>query len=95
MFISGVNAIIDRLQYIRDINPRKNYAHFATITSVDDGDEELPYHTAQRCMVLAETELANYMSIVLLDMEAEGYIKELLISTNPRYHFQIEEGMSP
>ena len=46
-------------------------------------------------MVLAENEPANYMSIVFLDMDAEGYIKELLISTNPRYHFQIEEGMSP
>lgn len=93
---TGPKAIIERLQFVRDSNPgKKYYAHLATITSVDDGDEELAYGVGQRCVILAEEEKDNYVSIAFLDMDEEGYITKLTISVNGRYHFKIDEPVRP
>lgn len=92
----GPNEIIDRLQFVRDSNPNKDYyAHLATITSVDDGDEELAYGVGQRCVILAEEEEDNYVSIAFLDVDEEGYITKLTISVNGRYHFKVDEPVRP
>ena len=92
----GKKEIIDRLQYVRDSNPDKDYfAHLATIISIDEGDEELPYGVGQRCVVLAEEERDNYVSIAFLDVDEEGYIEKLTISVNGRYHFKIDEPVRP
>ena len=92
----GPKAIIDRLQFVRDSNPSKDYyAHLATITSIDDGDEELAYGVGQRCVILAEEEANNYVSIAFLDMDEEGYITKLTISVNSRYHFKVDVPVRP
>jgi hypothetical protein len=67
----------------------------ATITSVDDGEEELPYGVGQRCVILAEEEENNYVSIAFLDMDEEGYVTKLIISVNGRYHFKVDEPVRP
>ena len=92
----GPKEIIERLQFVRDSNPNKDYfAHLATITSVDEGDEELAYGVGQRCVILAEEEVNNYVSIAFLDMDEEGYITKLTISVNGRYHFKVDEPIRP
>ena len=92
----GPNEIIERLQFVRNSNPKKKYyAHLATITSVDDGETELPYGVGQRCVILAEEEENNYVSIAFLDMDEEGYVTKLLTSINDRYHFKVDEPVSP
>lgn len=92
----GVNEIIDRFQFVRDANPdRKYFAHLATIVSIDDGDETLPYNVGQRCVIIAEDETDNYVSIAFLDMDEDGYITKLTISTNSRYHFKVDEPPKP
>lgn len=92
----GPKEIIDRLQFVRDSNPNKDYyAHLATITGVDDGDEELAYGVGQRCVILAEEEKNNYVSIAFLDMDEEGYITKLTVSVNGRYHFKVDEPVRP
>ncbi len=92
----GPKEIIDRLQFVRDSNPNKDYyAHLATITSIDDGEEELAYGVGQRCVILAEEEENNYVSIAFLDMDEEGYITKLTISVNGRYHFKVDEPVRP
>lgn len=93
---TGPRKIIERLQFVRNSNPDKDYyAHLATITSIDDGDENLPYGVGQRCVILAEEEENNYVSIAFLDLDEEGYISKLTISTNGRYHFKIDELVRP
>lgn len=92
----GPQEIIDRLQFVRDSNPNKDYyAHLATITAVDDGEEKLAYGVGRRCVILAEDEEDNYVSIAFLDMDEEGYITKLTISVNGRYHFKVDEPVRP
>ena len=92
----GPKEIIERLQFVRDSNPaKKYYAHLATITSVDVGDEVLPYNVGQRCVILAEEDEDNYVSVAFLDMDDDGNITKLTISSNSRYHFRIDQPVRP
>ena len=45
--------------------------------------------------MLAEDDKDNYVSIAFLDMDDEGYITKLTISTNSRYHFKIDDPVKP
>lgn len=92
----GRETIVRRLQYVRDANPEKTYyAHLATVTAVDDGEEELPFGVGQRCVVLAENEETNYVSIAFLELDGEGNIIKLTVSNNGRYHFRIDKPVRP
>lgn len=88
----GPDEIVDRFKYVRDSNPDTDYYAFgATITSVDEGTEALPYGEGTRCLVLATDAEDNYESIVFLDTDPDGYISRILISQNGRYHFRLDE----
>jgi hypothetical protein len=92
----GADEIIERLQFVRASNPDRDYfAHLATITSIDDGDEALPYGIGQRCVVLAEDEEDNYVSIAFLDLDEDGFITKMTISVSSRYHFKVDEVVRP
>lgn len=88
---SGREAIVDRLQYVSDSNPDMEcFAHLATVTSVDDGEEALPYGAGKRCVILSEGEENTYDAIVFIDQDDGNHITRLTISRNARYHFQID-----
>ncbi len=92
----GKKDIMDRLQYVNDKNSgRKIYAYKATITSVDEGEGELPYGVGKRCVVLAYDEPNDYGGIVFLEMNEEGNITDIVVSINPRYHFKLDEEFKP
>ena len=92
----GRKAIIDRLQLVRDHNPGKKYfAHPATITEHAEGADKLPYAVGQRCVILAEDDEENYTAIAFLELDEEGYITKLTISTDPNYHFQVDKPPRP
>jgi hypothetical protein len=92
----GTDEIIERLQFVRASNPDRDYfAHLATITSIDDGNEALPYGIGQRCVVLAEDEEDNYVSIAFLDLDEDGFITKMTISVSSRYHFKVDEVVRP
>ena len=92
----GRKAIIDRLQLVRDHNPGKKYfAHPATITEHAEGADKLPYAVGQRCVILAEDDEENYTAIAFLELDEEGYITKLTISTDPNYHFQVDKPTRP
>ncbi len=89
---SGADEIIERFKYVRKSNPdTKYFAQMATISSVDDGDGELPYSAGQRCIVLSEDEEDNYVSIVFVDVNDSGHIQKIHITDEGRYHFKIDE----
>lgn len=92
---TGRDAIIDRLKYVAEAADDKYFAYLATISSVDDGDESLPYGAGRRCIVLASGEEDHYESIAFVDINENGRISKLLTSTNSRYHFRIDEKPKP
>ena len=91
----GRSAVIDRLKYVEETLKDKCFANMATIVSVDDGDERLPYGPGKRCVVLAYGEETNYESIAFADIDEDGRISKMVISTNSRYHFRIDEKPRP
>ena len=86
----GPDEIIKRLDYVRHENEDNLYTHLATISSVDEGDEPLPYGVGKRCVIIAEDEPTNYRTIAFLDVDENGYIDRLETSTNSRYHFMVD-----
>lgn len=88
----GPDEIIDRLQYVRDANhDTEFFTQMATITSIDDGEVELPYSVGQRCIILSENEIDNYISIVFVNVDESGHIQKIHITEEGRYHFKIDE----
>ena len=92
---TGRDEIVDRLKYVAEAADSKHFAHLATIVSVDEGDEPLPYDVGKRCIVIASGEEHNYETIAFADIDAEGRICKLVTSGNSRYHFHIDEKPKP
>lgn len=67
------------------------FAHYATIESVKDGDELLPYGEGKKCLVLATEKPEHYESIAFIELTAEGKIQKLTTSTNGRYQFKLKK----
>ncbi len=89
---TGSDDIISRFHYVANDNPdTKYYAYMATITDIDEGDEELPYQPGKRCVVLATNEPQKYESVAFIDLDEENNIQHLIISKESRYHFKIDE----
>ena len=87
----GTDKIIDRIKKVQEVHTDKYFAHFATISSIDEGEEELEYSVGKRCLVLASGEETNYESIVFINVNDEGNISRIITSIEPRYHFSIDE----
>ena len=88
----GKDEIIRRLNYVKDSNELGTfYAHFATITGVDDGDEELPYKVGDRCIVISLEQEDDYESICFMDCNEDNEITKIFVTRNPRYHFKVDE----
>lgn len=83
------------MKYVAEAADSKHFAHLATIVSVDEGDEPLPYDVGKRCIVIASGEEHNYETIAFADIDAEGRICKLVTSGNSRYHFHIDEKPKP
>ena len=88
----GKKEIIKRMQYVRDCNPETEFfVHNATIISIDDGNEKLPYDVGTKCLVLAMNDKNNLVSICFIECNEQGEITKIHITENGRYHFQLEE----
>lgn len=92
---TGRDAIIARLKDVSDTAEEKFFAHLATIISIDDGAEALPYEVGKRCIVIASGEENHYTTIAFMETDEEGRIAKLVTSENGRYHFQIDEKNMP
>ena len=91
---TGTKEIIERFQYIQDLNAKDKtrfITEMATITSVDEGDEELPYSVGKRCVTLSEEDPKKYQSVTFIDTDEDGKILRLTISKEPRYHFRTDD----
>ena len=87
----GPDAIIERLQYVQKNHVGNTFAHPATIVSIDEGNEDLPYPVGTRCLILAYGEETNYRSIAFIEVDSDGNIVKITTAPEPRYHFMLDE----
>ena len=88
----GKDEIVDRFNYVMENNTeRPFFAHFATITSIDDGEEVLPYAVGDRCIVIAMETTDNLESICFMECDEEDRISKIVVTRNSRYHFKLDE----
>lgn len=92
---TGRDEIINRLKSVAEDAEKKYFAHFATITSVLEGEEELRYGVGKRCIVIAYGEEDNYQTIAFADIDEDGRISRLVTSVNERYRFQVDAKPMP
>lgn len=86
----GPDEIIARLKCVQADNTHRQFAQYATIVSVEEGEKELPYGVGTRCLVLSQDELDNYYAIAFVDVNEEGNIVRITTSTESRYRFQVD-----
>lgn len=91
----GRDAIVARLKTVGEESESRCFAHMATITSVDEGDEPLPYGVGKRCIVLAYGREDAYDTLAFADIDAEGRITGLVTSGESRYHFRLDDPLAP
>lgn len=85
----GAREIIDRFTYIHNNRDREYTTYYATITATDEDDMEYPVGT--RCIVLANGEAEDdYESIAFINVDDDGLISRIKVSTDSRYHFRID-----
>ena len=91
----GRKSIIEYMRHVSDTNKtegKKYFAYMASICSIDDDGKTRPdYPVGKRCVILANGEEHSYESIAFIDVNVEGKITRLVLSTDSRYHFSIDK----
>lgn len=85
----GIDEIVGRFNYVHEERNDKTFATPATIISVDSEELECPVGT--RCLLISHVTEDDYRSIAFLDVNEEGNIKRIHITTDSRYHFKADE----
>lgn len=91
----GRDAIVERLRTVSEEGESRCFAHLATVVSVDEGDEPLPYGVGKRCLVLAYGDEDAYDTLAFADIDEEGRIAALVTSGESRYHFRLDDPPRP
>lgn len=86
----GKDAIIERLRYVQDNGEHEYFAYLATITEVEENDNDFNYPVGTRCVVLASDDKRNYESIAFISMNEEGYITKIYTCMDNCYHFKCD-----
>ncbi len=84
----GSDAILKHIRYVTDNRNGDLATAMATITEAEDGMEYTP---GTRCFLLAYGKDKNFEAIVFIDVDENGMISRIKISTDSRYHFIIDE----
>ena len=84
----GTKSILDRFSYIHNKREKNHVARLGTISYVDD--DKLDYKVGTRCIVLASNEESDYDSIAFIEVNEEGMITKIKVSTDNRYHFVLD-----
>ena len=85
---SGRDSITKQIRYVIDNRNCDLITEMATITNAEDGME---YSTGTRCFLLAYGEDKEFEAIVFIDVDEEGMISRIKISTDCRYHFKVDD----
>ena len=85
----GIDNIINRLDFVYNEQTEKIFATPATIISVES--DELEYPAGTRCLLISYGDEDDYSAIAFLDVNEEGKIKKIYITTDSRYKFKPDE----
>lgn len=85
----GIEEIVNRINYVHQQQSDKTFATPATIIGVDSDELEYPVDT--RCLLISYGTEDDYSAIAFLDVDEEGNIKRIYITTDSRYHFRADE----
>lgn len=87
----GKDEILDRLKHVQSCQAVEILTSFANIVEVKDGEEELPHQVGSRCIVLAEEERSNYISLAFIECDENGNISLIRTTEDSRYVFHCED----
>lgn len=86
----GRDDIIARLNFVSRENETV-YAKAAIIAEADEGETPLPYTVGRRCIVISYGEEEEYAAIAFADIDEEGRISRLFVTSDERYTFALDE----
>ncbi len=89
----GISNIIERFKTVYQNCDAKCFSHIAKISSYDG--EKSTYEIGTRCIVLAYEEETNYEAIAFITVNNDGMITKIDISSDSKYHFNIEKSDDP
>lgn len=84
----GPREIIERFHYIHENREQEYQTYLATISTLDE--PELEYPVGTRCIVLQDRESQHCESIAFINVNEDGMITRIKVSTDGRYHFKID-----
>ena len=87
----GPKAITERIKYVHDnlAEDDRCTVSFATITQANH--ENAVYPVGTRCLVLSYSKTEDFESIIFIDVDAEGMITHIKVSTDAGYKFKVDE----
>ena len=88
----GKDSILQHVRTVLDTMNCELVTAMATITTAEEGME---YQKGTRCFVLAYGKDEDYEAIVFIDVDDDGLIKRIKISTDGRYRFCVDDISSP
>ena len=77
--------------YVQENANPKYRVRKGTITGVDDGDAILSFGAGKRCLLLYAGEKDAPESICFIRTDDKGFITEIMVTDNSRYHFAVDE----
>ncbi len=83
----GPDAIIERFRAVHENHKGQYIAHLAEITGHDSPGLEFP--VGSKCIVLASEEEDNYESIVFMNVDQDGSIARIVVTSESGYVFSL------
>ncbi len=84
----GKDEIIDRFTYILDRQKKEQTPVFAYRAMVAES-EHMEYPDGVRCIAIAYEEDCRFESLMFIDVDDEGLITRIKVSSDPEYHFKV------
>lgn len=92
--VHGVEGIVSEINKQRGDEKSKLHTFLGEISSTSEIEEGMR-PTGTRCIVIADDDEDNYVSILFIDVNEEGKIRTIQLTTDSRYRFDLDRPMKP
>ena len=84
----GPDAIIERIQYVKEHGSIQYRIRKGTITNTEDFGEEKPtYAVGSRCLILYDKESDDAVALCFIVTDDDGRIRKIHTTSDSRYRF--------
>ena len=87
----GREAVILRIQYVKENADSEYRVEKGTVTAVDEGDEILSYGVGTRCLILYAGDGESPESFLFIETDRDGRIARIHTTYNDRYHVRADD----